>query len=99
MVIFCLPFAPEGVFFKKGFNWSAVNYAPLVTIGVMLAVTIWFAVSAKKTFKGPVRTIDELDSDSRAAGHRAGPVGGGQAVSLRCWDPPTAPPAPDGLSA
>ena len=46
----------------KGFNWSAVNYAPIVTIGVILAVTIWYAVSAKKTFKGPIRTIDELDS-------------------------------------
>jgi amino acid transporter len=61
VIIFCLPFAPAGVFFKHGFEWSAVNYAPLVTIGVMAAVTIWYAVSAKKTFKGPVRTIDELD--------------------------------------
>jgi amino acid transporter len=61
VVIFCLPFAPAGVFFKHGFEWSAVNYAPIVTIGVMLAVTIWFTVSAKRTFKGPIRTIDELD--------------------------------------
>jgi amino acid transporter len=62
VIIFCLPFGPAGVFFKHGFEWSAVNYAPLVTIGVMAAVTIWFVVSAKRTFKGPVRTIDELDS-------------------------------------
>ena len=62
VVIFCLPFAPAGVFFKKGFEWSAVNYAPLVTIGVMAAVTIWFTVSAKRTFTGPVRTIDDLDT-------------------------------------
>ncbi len=62
VIIFCLPFSPEGVFFKSGFNWSAVNYAPLVTIGVMLAVTIWYAVSAKNSFKGPVRTIDELNA-------------------------------------
>jgi amino acid transporter len=62
VVIFCLPFAPAGVFFKSGFEWSAVNYAPLVTIGVMAAVTIWFVVSAKKTFKGPIRTIDELNA-------------------------------------
>ncbi len=61
VIIFCLPFAPAGVFFKHGFEWSAVNYAPLVTIGVMASVTIWYAVSAKKTFKGPVRTIDELN--------------------------------------
>jgi amino acid transporter len=63
VIIFCLPFSPEGVFFKSGFNWSAVNYAPLVTIGVMVAVTLWFVVSAKKTFTGPVRTIDELDAE------------------------------------
>jgi len=29
---------------------------------VMLAVTVWFVVSAKRSFKGPVRTIDDLDS-------------------------------------
>ncbi|MCW3017829.1 MAG: amino acid permease [Solirubrobacterales bacterium] len=62
VIIFCLPFAPAGVFFKSGFEWSAVNYAPLVTIGVMLAVTIWYAVSAKRSFTGPVRTIEEIDS-------------------------------------
>jgi amino acid transporter len=62
VIIFCLPFDPEGVFFKHGFNWSAVNYAPLVTIGVMLAVTLWYLVSAKNSFKGPVRTIDDLNA-------------------------------------
>jgi amino acid transporter len=58
VIIFCLPFSPAGVFFKSGFSWSSVNYAPLVTIGVMLAVTLWFLLSARKTFKGPIRTID-----------------------------------------
>ena len=42
-------------------SWSAFNYAPLITIGVMVAVTVWYVVSAKRTFKGPIRTIDELD--------------------------------------
>ncbi len=58
VVIFCLPFTPAGVPWNKGFTWSSVNYAPLVTIGVMIAVTIWYLVSARKTFKGPIRTID-----------------------------------------
>ncbi|MHB8657417.1 MAG: amino acid permease [Solirubrobacteraceae bacterium] len=58
VVIFCLPFTPAGVFFGKGFSWSSVNYAPLVTIGVIAAVTIWYLVSAKRSFKGPIRTID-----------------------------------------
>jgi amino acid transporter len=61
VVIFCLPFTPEGVPWEHSFTWSAVNYAPLVTIGVMVAVTLWYAVSARRTFKGPIRTIDELD--------------------------------------
>ena len=65
VIIFCLPFGPDGVPWKKGFSWSAVNYAPLVTIAVMRAVTIWYLVSAKNTFKGPIRTIDELDIERR----------------------------------
>jgi amino acid transporter len=62
VVIFCLPFSPEGVPWESSFNWSAVNYAPIVTIGVMAVVTIWFAGWAKKTFKGPTRTIDDLNA-------------------------------------
>jgi amino acid transporter len=59
VIIFCLPTSQAGVFFKTGFSWSSVNYAPLITIGVMVAVTVWYLVSARKSFKGPVRTIDE----------------------------------------
>ncbi len=61
VIIFSLPFSPEGVPWESGFSWNAVNYAPLVTIGVIAAVTIWYFVSAKRTFTGPIRTIDELD--------------------------------------
>jgi amino acid transporter len=61
VVAFCLPLTPEGVPWESSFSWNSVNYAPLITIGVILAVTIWYAVSARNTFKGPVRTIDQLD--------------------------------------
>jgi amino acid transporter len=67
VVIFCLPFTPAAVPFSSTFSWSAVNYAPLVTIAVMAAVTIWYLVSARHTFKGPVRTIDDLDAAPGAA--------------------------------
>jgi amino acid transporter len=63
VIIFSLPFSPEGVPWESSFNWSAVNYAPLVTIGVMIAVTLWYVVSARRTFTGPIRTIDELDME------------------------------------
>jgi amino acid transporter len=58
VIIFCLPFTPAGVYFGKDFKWANVNYAPLVTIGVMAVVTIWYLVSARNTFKGPIRTVD-----------------------------------------
>jgi amino acid transporter len=59
VIIFCLPTSPVGVYFKSGFSWGSVNYAPLVTISVMLAVTIWYLVSARKTFTGPIRTVED----------------------------------------
>jgi amino acid transporter len=71
VIIFCLPFTPAGVYFGKDFSWSSVNYAPLITIGVMAAVTLWYIVSAKNTFKGPVRTID-LDVGGATAGPATG---------------------------
>jgi hypothetical protein len=63
-----LPFTPAAVPFSSTFSWSALNYAPFVTIGVMLAVTIWYALSARHKFTGPVRTIDEPGGSELAAG-------------------------------
>jgi amino acid transporter len=67
VIIFSLPFTPAAVPFSSQFSWSAFNYAPLVTIVVMAAVTIWYLVSARRTFKGPVRTIDVDVGDAPAA--------------------------------
>ncbi|HEX4012104.1 MAG TPA: amino acid permease [Solirubrobacteraceae bacterium] len=61
VIIFCLPTSPAGVPFSSTFSWSSVNYAPLVTIGVMLTVTIWYLVSARRSFKGPIRNIEVAD--------------------------------------
>jgi amino acid transporter len=62
VIIFCLPVNnPGGVYFKNGFTWNLVNYAPIVTIAIMLAVTIWYLVSAKRSFTGPVRTLEFAD--------------------------------------
>jgi amino acid transporter len=62
-VIFILPTTPAGVPWNDSFDWNAVNYAPLVTGGVILAVGIWWLVSAKRTFTGPKHTISELDAE------------------------------------
>jgi amino acid transporter len=61
VIIFCLPFTPAAVPFSSTFSWSSVNYAPIVTILVMVGVTVWYLVSARHTFKGPVRTIEFED--------------------------------------
>jgi amino acid transporter len=61
VIVFCLPTSPAGVFFGSKFTWSSVNYAPLVTVGVMLVVSVWYLVSARRSFTGPVRTIDLPD--------------------------------------
>jgi amino acid transporter len=62
-VIFILPTTPAGVPWNDEFDWKFVNYAPIVTGGVILAVGIWWLVSAKNTFTGPRHTISELDAE------------------------------------
>jgi len=54
-----LPFTPGAIPGNKDFAWKFVNYAPIVTLGVLLAITIWWQVSAKNWFTGPRRTVDE----------------------------------------
>jgi amino acid transporter len=59
VIIFCLPTTPEAVPWDNAFSWSDFNYAPLVTIVMVLGVWIAWEAGAKNTFKGPVRTVDE----------------------------------------
>jgi amino acid transporter len=53
-----LPFVPGAVPFSSQFAWKFVNYAPIVTIGALIAITVWWQLSARHWFKGPVHTID-----------------------------------------
>jgi hypothetical protein len=57
MVIFSLPFTPAAVPWSGEFDWTAVNYAPVTVLAVIVAVGIWWLASAKRTYTGPVRTI------------------------------------------
>ena len=43
---------------NDGLHLGPVNYTPIVVFGVLIAITIWWAVSAKNWFKGPKTTID-----------------------------------------
>jgi amino acid transporter len=54
-----MPFVPGAVPFSNDFEWKFVNYAPIVTVGALVALAIWWNVSAKNWFTGPKHTIDE----------------------------------------
>jgi amino acid transporter len=54
-----MPFAPGAVPFSDDFEWKYVNYAPIVTIGTLILITVWWELSAKKWYNGPVHTIDD----------------------------------------
>ena len=58
-VYFVLPFTPAGVPFSDEFAWSSVNYAPVLTIGTLLVLTVWWFASARRWFTGPKHTIDK----------------------------------------
>jgi amino acid transporter len=59
VIIFCLPTSPAAVPWNSAFSWSSFNYAPVVTVALLLGVWIAWEAGAKHSFKGPVRTIDE----------------------------------------
>ncbi|CAB4730595.1 MAG: amino acid permease [Actinobacteria bacterium] len=58
-VYFVLPFVPGGVPFTDDFDWKFVNYAPVLTIGALIILAVWWQASAKKWFTGPQVTIDK----------------------------------------
>ncbi len=53
-----MPFVPGANPFHDDFAWKYVNYAPIVTLGALLLLAIWWQVSAKKWFTGPKHNID-----------------------------------------
>jgi amino acid transporter len=57
-VVFCLPFGPAGVPWFDEFDLPAANYTPLVLV-MLILVAIWWHLSAKNKYKGPVRTLEE----------------------------------------
>ena len=69
-IYFIMPFTPAGTpgFLRwlngspsaeeVPFEWKFVNYAPILTIGALIALWIGWHLSAKKWFTGPKMTID-----------------------------------------
>jgi hypothetical protein len=61
------PFSSSGVPWESDFDWSLFNYTPVVTGGLFIAVGLWWLLSAKKWFKGPRHTIDEIEEEIELA--------------------------------
>jgi amino acid transporter len=53
-----LPYTPTGLPWNDGFDTSVVNYTPFA-IALPLIFGVWYLVSAKDRYQGPVRTLDE----------------------------------------
>ena len=60
-----MPSLPGGnPFSDSDFEWKFVNYAPIVTLGTLLLLTIWWFASARNWFTGPKHTIDQAVIDA-----------------------------------
>ena len=63
-VYFVLPFTPAAVPFADDFSWKFVNYAPILTGGALILLSIWWQLSARNWFTGPKHTIDQAVVDA-----------------------------------
>jgi hypothetical protein len=53
-----LPYTPAGLPWNDDFDVSLVNYTPLAIV-LPLIFGVWYLVSAKDRYQGPVRTLEE----------------------------------------
>jgi amino acid transporter len=60
LVVFSLnlPYTPAGLPWNSDFDSTVVNYTPLA-IAIPLVFGIWYLISAKNKYQGPVRTLEE----------------------------------------
>jgi amino acid transporter len=62
-VVFMLPTSPGGIPWNSAWSWNLANYAPATIGGAFVLFGGWYALSARRWFKGPVRmgTEEELE--------------------------------------
>jgi amino acid transporter len=63
-VYLMLPTTPAAMPGNDLFDWKFVNYAPIVTVGALILLAIWWSVSAKNWFTGPIHNIDKSLEDA-----------------------------------
>jgi amino acid transporter len=53
-----LPYTPTGLPWNDDFDWTVVNYVPLAIL-IPLIFGVWYLISAKNKYQGPVSTLEE----------------------------------------
>ena len=53
-----LPYSPAGLPWNDGFDASLINYTPLAIV-LPLLFGVWYLISAKDHYQGPIRTLEE----------------------------------------
>jgi amino acid transporter len=53
-----LPYTPAGLPWNDDFDWTVVNYVPLAVL-LPLIFGVWYLISAKNKYQGPIRTLEE----------------------------------------
>ena len=53
-ILFIMPVSPAGIPWNDDFTWLSVNYAPIALLGTFALVGVWWLVSARHWFNGPI---------------------------------------------
>jgi hypothetical protein len=53
-----LPYTPAGLPWNENFDSTVINYTPLAIL-IPLVFGVWYLVSAKNKYQGPVSTLEE----------------------------------------
>jgi amino acid transporter len=95
-IIALLPTSSLGAPWYKGFGWASmkyVNYTPLVVLGALIILWVWWHASVKNWFTGPKMTID-LPAGVSSADEIALEHHGGTAHRAPAERPPGEPEEP-----
>jgi amino acid transporter len=63
-VVAMLPTSIGGMPGSSDFAWKFVNYTPIVVFGALILLWVYWQVSVKHWFRGPVQTIDPVEAGS-----------------------------------
>jgi amino acid transporter len=60
-IIALLPYSNTGMPWDPSFEWKYVNYTPILVGGTLFLLWVYWHLSVKKWFTGPVRQIDTVE--------------------------------------